>query len=173
MKDNFPACLEVVLHHEGGWSDHKDDPGGATMKGVTLATFSNFLGRPATKDELRNISDEQINAIYHRNYWGRVAGDRLSSGLDLSVFDMAVNAGVSRSVRMLQEIVGSTPDGVLGPRTLAAVAEQDTLSLIRQYAEERRRFYKSLKTFDVFGRGWLRRVDEVEAKAKDMVESFT
>lgn len=143
------------------------------MKGITLATFTNFLGRPATEEELRNISDAQIYAIYSRNYWDRVAGDRLPFGLDLSVFDMAVNAGVSRAVRMLQEIVGSTADGVLGPRTLAAVAEQDVLSLIRQYSEERRRFYKSLKTFPTFGRGWLRRVDEVEAKAKDMAERFT
>lgn len=141
------------------------------MKGITLATFTNFLGRPATEEELRNISDEQLHAIYGRNYWHRVAGDRLPAGLDLCVFDMAVNAGVSRAVRMLQEIVGSTADGVLGPRTLAAVAEQDVLSLIRQYSEERRRFYKSLKTFPTFGRGWLRRVDEVEAKAKDMAEN--
>lgn len=138
------------------------------MKGITLATFTNFLGRPATEEELRNISDEQLHAIYGRNYWQRVDGDRLPTGLDLCVFDMAVNAGVSRAVRILQEIIGSTADGVLGPRTLAAVAEQDALSLIRQYAEERRRFYKSLKTFPTFGRGWLRRVDEVEAKAKEM-----
>lgn len=143
------------------------------MKGITLATFTNFLGRPATEEELRNISDAQIYAIYSRNYWDRIAGDRLPSGLDLCVFDMAVNAGVSRAVRILQEIIGSTADGVLGPRTLAAVAEQDALSLIRQYSEERRRFYKSLKTFPTFGRGWLRRVDEVEAKAKDMAERFT
>lgn len=173
MSANFAEALKVILHHEGLWSDHKDDPGGATMKGVTMAVFEKFLGRSATKDELRNISDEQLQAIYGNQYWNRIAGDRLPAGLDLSVFDMAVNAGVSRAVRMLQEIVGSTADGVLGPRTLAAVAEQDVLSLIRQYSEERRRFYKSLKTFPTFGRGWLRRVDEVEAKAKDMAESFT
>ena len=141
------------------------------MKGVTMAVFEKFLGRPATKDELRNISDEQLNAIYGRNYWQRVNGDRLPAGVDLCLFDMAVNAGVSRAVRILQEIIGSTADGVLGSRTLAAVAEQDPLSLIRQYSEERRKFYKSLKTFEVFGRGWLRRVDEVEAKAKDMAEN--
>jgi len=168
MKGNFSACLEVVLHHEGGWSDHKDDPGGATMKGITLTTYSNFLGRPATKDELRNIPDEHVETIYRRHYWDRVAGDGLPDGLDLSVFDMAVNAGVSRAGRMLQEIVGSQIDKSIGKKTLAAVAEQDTLSLIRQYSEERRRFYKSLKTFPVFGRGWLRRVNEVEAKAKEM-----
>ena len=173
MSTNFAEALKVILHHEGGWADHPSDPGGATMKGVTMAVFEKFLGRPATKDELKGITDEQLQAIYHRNYWDRVAGDRLPTGLDLCVFDLAVNAGPGRAVKLLQEIVGVPADGGLGPRTLAAVAEQDVLSLIRQFSEERRKFYKSLKTFEVFGRGWLRRVDEVEAKAKDMAERFT
>lgn len=171
MKGNFPACLEVILHHEGGWSSHPCDPGGSTNKGITLTTFVNFLGRSSTEEELRNISNAQIYAIYNRNYWDRVAGDRLPIGFDLCVFDMAVNGGPGRAVRMVQEIVGSAADGIMGPRTLAAIAEQDTLSLIRQYSEERRRFYKSLKTFPTFGRGWLRRVDEVEAKANEMAEN--
>lgn len=173
MSANFAEALKVILHHEGGWADHSSDPGGATMKGVTMAVFEKFLGRPATKDELRNISDEQLQTIYGNQYWNRIAGDRLPAGLDLCVFDMAVNAGPGRAVKLLQEIVGVPADGGLGPRTLAAVAEQDVLSLIRQFSEERRKFYKSLKTFEVFGRGWLRRVDEVEAKAKDMAERFT
>jgi lysozyme family protein len=50
MKSNFSEALNVILHHEGLWSDHKDDPGGATMKGVTMAVFEKFLGRPTTKD---------------------------------------------------------------------------------------------------------------------------
>ena len=173
MSANFAAALKVILHHEGLWSDHPSDPGGCTMKGVTMAVFEKFLGRPATKDELKGITDEQLHAIYHRNYWDRITGDRLPAGVNLCLFDMAVNSGPGRAVKLLQEIVGVPADGGLGPRTLAAVAEQDALSLIRQYSEERRKFYKSLKTFEVFGRGWLRRVDEVEAKAKDMAESFT
>ena len=173
MKEVFPHALKTILHHEGGWADHPKDPGGATMKGVTLNTYSKFIGRDATKDELKAISDEQLEQIYRSLYWNRAACDQLPTGVDLVVFDMAVNSGPGRAVKLLQEIVGVPADGGLGPRTLAAVAEQDALSLIRQYSEERRKFYKSLKTFEVFGRGWLRRVDEVEAKAKDMAESFT
>ena len=138
------------------------------MKGVTMAVFEKFLGRPATKDELRNISDEQLHAIYGRGYWDRVAGDRLPVGVNLCLFDMAVNSGPGRAVKLLQEIVGVPADGGLGPRTLAAVAEQDPLSLIRQYSEARRVFYKSLGAYITFGKGWLRRVDEVEAEAIKM-----
>jgi lysozyme family protein len=162
---NFEKALAVVLHHEGGWADHKDDPGGATMRGITLKTFSDWLKRPATKDELRNISDADLQDIYRKLYWDRIAGDRLPSGVDLVVFDMAVNAGPGRAIKLLQEVVGSTPDGAIGPQTLAAVAKQDTLHLIRQYSEARRVFYKSLGAYVTFGRGWLRRTDEVEAEA--------
>ena len=165
MSANFAAALKVILHHEGLWSDHPSDPGGCTMKGVTMAVFEKFLGRPATKDELRNISDEQLHAIYGRGYWDRIAGDRLPAGVDLCLFDMAVNSGPGRAVKLLQEAVGSTPDGGIGPQTLAAVAKQDPLSLIRQYSEARRVFYKSLGAYATFGKGWLRRVDEVEAIA--------
>lgn len=162
MSANFAAALKVILHHEGGWADHPKDPGGATMKGVTLATYSKYLGRQATKDELRNISDADVQQIYRSLYWDRVACDRLPVGVDLCVFDMAVNAGPGRAVKLLQETVGSTPDGGIGPQTLAAVAKQEPLSLIERYSEARRVFYKSLGAYVTFGKGWLRRVDEVE-----------
>jgi len=165
VKDRFAACLPVILHHEGGWADHPKDPGGATKKGVNLATYSKYLGRQATKDELRNISDADIQQIYRSLYWNRAACDQLPTGVDLVVFDMAVNSGPGRAVKLLQEIVGSTPDGGIGPQTLAAVAKQNPLSLIEQYSEARRVFYKSLGAYVTFGKGWLRRTDEVEAEA--------
>lgn len=75
MKDNFEACLVEVLKHEGGWADHPKDPGGATMKGVTIGTYSTWLGRQATKDELRNIPDEHLRQIYKAWYWDKVKGE--------------------------------------------------------------------------------------------------
>lgn len=167
--ERFSACLPIILHHEGGWSDHPKDSAGATMKGVTLATFSKFLGRPSSKDELREISDGQIKQIYHSLYWVRASCDRFPVGVDLLVFDMAVNAGPGRAIKLLQETVGSAADGAVGPETLAAVAKQNPLHLIRQYSEARRAFYKSLGAYVTFGRGWLRRTDEVEAEAIKML----
>ena len=92
MKRNFASSLAHVLKHEGGWADHPRDPGGATMKGVTLATYSDWLGRQATKDELRAISDEHLRTIYKARFWDAVRGDELPSGVDYVVFDMAVNS---------------------------------------------------------------------------------
>ena len=77
-RERFDRCLAQILHHEGGEADHPKDPGGATMKGVTLAVFRTFKGNPnASKAELRAISDADLGAIYHRNYWLAASCDKL------------------------------------------------------------------------------------------------
>ncbi len=170
MRDNFDVALVAVLKHEGGWADHPADPGGATMKGVTLKTYSDWLGRPASKEELRNISDDHLKTIYKTRYWDAVRGDDLPSGLDHAVFDMAVNSGPGRAVRMLQSAVGATPDGALGPKTLAAVKAQDPVALIETYQRNRQHFLEALPTFATFGKGWTRRVEEVKSEALKMAK---
>jgi lysozyme family protein len=89
----------------------------------------------------------------------------LPAGVDLVVFDMAVNGGPGRAAKILQEVVGVKPDGGIGPMTLAAVASWPPVDTITGFSEARRKFYRGLPTFETFGKGWLRRVDEVEAEA--------
>jgi len=160
VKQNFEASLAHVLKHEGGWADHPADPGGATMKGVTLKTYSDWLGRQATKDELRAIPAEHLRTIYKARFWDAVRGDELPSGVDYVVFDMAVNSGPGRAARMLQAAVGATPDGSIGPKTLAAVNAQDPATLIATFQRNRQHFLEALPTFGTFGKGWTRRVTE-------------
>lgn len=160
MKQNFDAALAAVLKHEGGWADHPADPGGATMKGVTLKTYSDWLGRQASKDELRNIPDEHLKTIYKTRYWDAVRGDELPPGVDYVVFDMAVNSGPGRAARMLQAAVGATPDGSIGPKTLASVQAQDPGALIATFQRNRQHFLEALPTFATFGKGWTHRVTE-------------
>ena len=74
MKTNFKDSLKHVLVHEGGWADHPKDPGGATMKGVTLAVFRRHYGEDKTKDDLRNISDADLENIYRSGYWDKCSG---------------------------------------------------------------------------------------------------
>lgn len=169
MTGNFPACLEFVLKHEGGWADHPRDPGGATMKGVTLEVYQNYLGRKVSKEELRKIPQEHLVDIYKSLYWDKAKCDNLAVGVDLVVFDMAVNAGVSRSARILQRCVGAVPDGVIGPRTMALVNGIPAKDIIIKFSDGRENFYKSLSTFDTFGKGWLRRNNECEVKALGMI----
>ena len=168
MKDNFDRCLAEVLKHEGGWADHPKDPGGATMKGVTIGTFSGFKGRKVTKAELRAISDDDLKVIYRRKYWDVVRGDDLPAGLDLVAFDAAVNSGPRRGAQWLQTGVGVTADGKVGPETLAHARAANVRLAIGRALDTRLAFLRGLKTWPTFGRGWQRRVDDVRRVALEM-----
>lgn len=169
MIGNFKPCLEFVLAHEGGWADHPRDPGGATMKGVTLAVYREYLGRNASKEELRNIPEQHLIDIYKSLYWDKANCDGLLAGVDLVVFDMAVNSGVSRSAKILQRCVGAVPDGKIGPRTMALVNGIPAKDIIIKFSDGRENFYKTLPTFDTFGKGWMRRTEECEQNALAMI----
>jgi lysozyme family protein len=171
-KNNFDRCLPEILRHEGLWADHPDDPGGATMKGITIGTYAQWKGRKVTKDELRRITDAEVAAIYRRNYWDKVRGDDLPSGLDLVAFDAAVNSGPSRGARWLQQALGVTADGAIGPATLAAARKQYAPAVIERAVGARLAFLKSLKTWKTFGKGWSRRVEGVRSVALSMVEAL-
>lgn len=169
--ENFAKALDLVLRHEGLWSDHPRDPGGATMKGVTLRTYAGFLGRDVSKSELRAIPLAHINAIYREGYWDKVNGDDLPAGIDYCAFDAAVNSGPGRAIRWLQQAVLVAVDGDMGPQTLAAVKSVNVPWAIRRMARVRLGFLQSLSTWRTFGRGWERRVDDMEREALAMADS--
>jgi len=162
MRYNFKYCLEQILEHEGGFVNHPKDPGGATNKGVTLATYRGYLGRDATVEELKNISREELEAIYKFRYWDPVSGDKLPAGIDLSVFDMAVNAGPAKSIKLLQRALGLPTDGIIGPKTLTAIGSNKGLEVIDRFAVERLKYYRGLSHFSTFGKGWERRVEKTK-----------
>ena len=167
MKENFAACLAETLRHEGGWSDHPKDPGGATMKGVTLDTYRRW--RPgATKAQLRAITDAEVAAIYRKDYWDAVNADDLPAGLDLVAFDGAVNSGPSRGAKWLQAGVGAKQDGKVGPATIAAARAYDTRTAVNRACDARLAFLKTLGTWPTFGKGWSRRVASVRSTALAM-----
>lgn len=169
MKDNFKTALKHVLQYEGGWSDHPRDPGGATMKGVTLATFRRFYGDHRTKDDLRHITDTQLETIYKTGYWDKVRGDDLPSGIDLAVFDVAVNSGYDRAIKLLQGALGVTQDGVLGPKTLLRAQDLPPGTVIENLCNRRLHFLKSLSTWNTFGKGWSTRVLAVVKAAEELI----
>lgn len=164
----FDACLSHVLRHEGGYVDHPHDPGGATNMGITHITLADWRGGPVTKDDVRELTRREAAAIYRANYWNRVHGDELPAGLDLAVFDFAVNSGVARAARHLQAAVGVDRDGAIGPVTLAAVARRDAVVLMQALNGRRLDFLRGLDTWQHFGRGWQRRVNEITAAATAM-----
>ncbi len=169
MKKNFEECMARLLEHEGGYVWHAQDPGGETNFGVTRAVYEQYVGRQVMNGEMEGLTHDDVYPIYKENYWDAVRGDDLPSGVDWSTFDWAVNSGKSRASKALQRIVGVEADGGIGPMTLQAVAEVDPEEIIKQMHYVRDKFYRSLDTFEVFGKGWVRRNDETKHQALNLL----
>ena len=171
MTGNFDVCFELMLAHEGGYVDHPKDPGGRTNHGVTQRVWEEWLGRPVSEKEMRALTPTMVKPLYKRKYWDACRADDLVAGVDYVVFDVSVNSGPGRAIKFLQSCVGVTVDGGFGPATLAAVkkSEEDPARLIELYCAKRLEFLQSLKTFETFGKGWSRRVQEVKDKALKML----
>jgi uncharacterized protein (TIGR02594 family) len=169
----FEYALQHVLKMEGGWSNDPADPGGATNFGITIADYARYrrvsldaANRAGLEADLRSISRETVRAIYRDRYWGPARCPDLPVAPAVMHFDAAVNHGIGRAIRMLQEAAGAIPDGQIGPATLAKVRAADERALIHRYAEIRRAAYRRLPIFARFGRGWLARVDATLTAAK-------
>jgi lysozyme family protein len=160
---NFAACLSLTLGYEGGWSDHARDPGGATMCGVTQRVYDEDRdARRLPRRSVRQSTEAERAAIYRKRYWTLAGADDLPAGVDYAVFDFAVNSGVGRAARTLQQIVGAAADGIVGRFTLAAVqrycAHYRATALTDALCHARLTFLRGLPTFDTFGEGWTVRV---------------
>jgi lysozyme family protein len=171
MTKNFRDCLELVLKHEGGFVNHPKDPGGMTNLGVTKKVWEDWIGHEVDEKAMRALTPAIVAPMYEMKYWRTSYCEKLPRGLDLLVFSMAVNAGSGRSVKLLQDAIGVVADGVIGPRTMARINEANVETLIDKFSEARRQFYRGLKTFPVFGRGWLSRTDSERLEALDMAKN--
>lgn len=172
MDRNFQRSLSLVLKWEGGFVNHPKDPGGATNKGITLATFRRYVKRNGTVDDLKRITDAQVSTVYRKQYWDAVKGDDLPSGVDYAVFDFAVNSGPARAAKYLQAAVGVTQDGKIGPVTIAAARGMNAADLVAAICAKRMAFLKGLRTWPTFGKGWTNRVNDVVREATKMASGY-
>jgi len=179
LTEEFQLCFAETLSHEGGFVNHPLDPGGMTNLGVTRKTWAAWTGRKVSEvseAEMRALTPERVLEVYHRSYWQAVRGDHLPRGVNMMVFDIAVNSGPSRAIRMLQKGINAIPgrvkvavDGRIGPKTIAAASAADSVILIKAIANTRLWFYIDLSTFKTFGKGWMVRLLDVAVDAGIMV----
>lgn len=167
---SLDSALRFVLRWEGGFVDHRNDPGGRTNRGVTQKVYDRWRvrqGRPA--QDVKHISDDEVHAIYAGDYWLPPRCDLLASPLDLVQFDTAVNMGVGRAVRFLQQSVDCEVDGDFGPGTERAVAGCDIGTVVVAYCQRREAFYRSLAQknpkLNVFMKGWMNRLNALRKEA--------
>lgn len=162
---DFETALVQVLRHEGGYSNHTADPGGPTNYGITQATARDhgYMGAMAS------IPLHIVRDIYQRSYWNRGRCEDLPGLIRLIHFDSCVNSGTGRAAKWLQEAVSAVPDGIIGPKTLAAAHNADPVETLEKYAQIRLAFLQRLSTFKTFGRGWTNRVNAVVAYSKGLI----
>lgn len=165
--DAFRVSLAETLEHEGGFVNHPLDPGGMTNLGVTRKTWAAYTGRKVsqvTEGEMRALTVDKVMPVYHRDYWQTVRADELPGGVDFAVFDISVNSGPVRAIKMLQKAINQHGrmkvfvDGKIGPKTIQAAHMVNVFDLIESLSQVRLNFYFDLSTFKTFGRGWSRRL---------------
>jgi len=167
--NNFKECLELVLKSEGGWVNNPNDPGGETNLGVTKRVWEEYVGHPV--ESLKKLTKDDVAPLYEQKYWRPCYGEVLPRGLDFVVFSMGVNAGPGRSVKLLQSSIGCVPDGVIGPKTRELISASNSATLIAKFSETRREYYRTLKTFPIFGKDWVARCDREEQEALNMAKN--
>ena len=153
IKDDFPRALEVVLKLEGGYSDDPRDSGGKTQYGITekVARAFGYAG------EMQKLPLEVAENIYRSGYWNNCKCDQLPFPLSLYVFDCAVNQGSDAAKKLLQAALGVKQDGLIGAVTLAAASKAGD-DVANTYMALRALRYTGTRSFDVYGKGWFRRL---------------
>ena len=160
----FDQAFAIVVGEEGGYGANPADPGNWTSgrrgTGECRGTKFGISAAAYPMLDIAALTVEQARAIYKRDYWDKVSGDRLPAPLALLAFDAAVNNGIGRAARWLQSAAGVTADGVVGPATLAAVDARsgEGAALLGEMLAQRMAFMADLPTWRQFGLGWARRL---------------
>lgn len=156
----FDTYIERVLKHEGGYVNHRRDPGGATNFGITQRTLTSIrqknprLGLPAN---VKNLTREQAKECYRIAYWNPIRGDHLPRAFAFQLLDAYVNTSPETVIRWAQRAAGVADDGIIGPVTLAALNDADPTDLVLNFMASRMEYVTGLSTWDAFGKGWARR----------------
>lgn len=167
------AVLDEILRREGGYVNHPADRGGPTRFGITAVTLGEWraLGRAATGEEVAALTEAEARAIYRERYISVPGFESITQPALLALLvDASVHSGPRRAVLWLQAALGVAVDGVLGPKTRAALAAADQDALYDKVLGLRLRHLGRLITNDptqaAFAAGWMNRLAEfVEGRA--------
>lgn len=157
---DFDRYAPTLRKWEGGWSDNPNDKGGATMCGVTLATFRQFYGSHRTKEDLHCIAPEQWTHIM-KSYWDRCRADDIrNQSIAEILVDWHINAGVN-GIKAFQRACGLDADGIIGAKSLAVLNSPNSEVVFNRIKQAREDYYRRIAHDNpwqnVFLTGWLYR----------------
>lgn len=164
--ENFLASVNLVLEHEGGYSNHPMDKGGPTNMGITLNTLSVYRGRPCTAWDVQMLTKSEAIAIYHKLYWSPMKLDLIpDQNLVMAVFNQGVLRGTVTAIKSLQRVVGATADGKLGPITAGRVKSYGYKEALRDFLQAAQHAFIDICVSNpsqiVFLRGWINRTHDL------------
>lgn len=168
----YGEALRRLLAHEGGYTNHPSDPGGATNFGITIHDYRKYVKPDAGAADVRAMRLDEAKVIYRSKYWDAQRCDELPAGVDYAVFDYGVNSGIGRSGKVLRRVLHlDDASHRVTDAVIAAAKARDPAELVVAICDERIAFLKRLKTWPVFGAGWGRRVAEVRRVALAMTQA--
>ena len=163
---DYKKLIPFILKWEGGYSNDKDDLGGATYRGITLATFRSVYGQDKKAKDLKTMTDQQWQHIFKTLFWDAWKADRIN---DQNVANILVDwtwGSGSYGIKIPQKVLGVAVDGIVGTKTLAAVNARDGKTLFHELKEERiayiGRICKTRPQNRKFRQGWLNRIEALK-----------
>lgn len=146
----FEILIGRILGHEGGYVNDQSDPGGETKWGISKRSYPML--------HIASLRKEDAIAIYKKDFWVPLKGDRFHDGVAYQLLDSAVNSGLNQSIRFLQRALGVADDGIFGPVSIAASEAMSESDQILLFNAERIEFMTKLKNWPNHGKGWMRRI---------------
>ena len=158
---NFDWCIQFILEEEGGYVNNPRDPGGETKYGISKRQYPYI--------EIQKLTEENAKELYRLDYWVPIGGDDLPQPLGLCMLDCAINQGVASAIRMLQGAIKANVDGSIGPQTRTLLRQIPIEDVVNNFMAERGLKYARTTNFDVFGKGWMRRLFRIHQQASKVL----
>ena len=159
---NFDKCFDRIIGHEGGFQDMHDDRGnwtsGTVGVGVLKGTKFGISAMSYPDMDIEGLDMSVAKSIYYTDWWKPLCINYLPFAMQYQMFDAAINHGKVSATKMLQRAIGVDDDGVIGPITIAAKSRVEVNDLLMLFISERIKFFAQIKTFDIYGRGWMNRM---------------
>lgn len=158
----FDYAFRIVIGNEGGYSNDPVDAGGETKYGISKKSYPHL--------DIKNLTIEQAKKIYKENYWDKCKCDEImNQNIATQLFDTAINCGNSMAIKILQRAINVTSkvktieDGIIGPKTIAAIKVSDIKTLNNNMVAKRNEYYaaivRSKPTQTKFLKGWTNRAN--------------
>ena len=161
--EKIEKLKSFILSWEGGFVNDLRDPGGATNKGVTLATFRSIFGKDKTVKDLKKITDSQWMTIFKTKFWDRYKADNIKDEwITYLLVDWLWTSGPGNAIERVQKFLGLKVDGIVGNVTINKINSFDVKELFIKLWHLRENFIKTRAQYPIYGKGWLRRLNGIQ-----------